>query len=68
VPAGELAFSVMIFLVVSITCLVFLVVRRYVVGGELGGSPFGRTISAVFCVGLWVIYIILSTLKAYSII
>ena len=68
VPAGELAFSVMIFLVVSVTCLLTLVARRFIVGGELGGSPFGRTISAIFMVSLWVIYITLSTLKAYGVI
>ena len=68
VPSDGLAFSVMIFLVVSVTCLLTLVARRYIVGGELGGSPFGRTVSAIFMIGLWLIYIILSTLKVYNII
>jgi solute carrier family 8 (sodium/calcium exchanger) len=68
VPAGDLAFSVMVFLIVSVTCLITLVIRRYVVGGELGGSNFGRKITATFFVSLWVIYITLSTLKAYAVI
>jgi hypothetical protein len=38
VPAGSLGFSVMVFICVACTCLVFLVARRYVVKGELGGS------------------------------
>jgi hypothetical protein len=37
VKAGSLGFSVMLFLVTSITCLITLVIRRKVVGGELGG-------------------------------
>jgi solute carrier family 8 (sodium/calcium exchanger) len=67
VPAGSLSFSVMLFLIVSVTCLVFLVVRRIVVGGELGGhTTWGRYGSAAFLVFLWFIYILLSSLKAYD--
>ena len=38
VPAGSLGFSVVVFIVVAITCVFILLVRRYLVGGELGGS------------------------------
>lgn len=37
VCAGELSFSVMIFTICAISCLGILIVRRYVIGGELGG-------------------------------
>ena len=49
VPAGSLSFSVALFLGVSTTCLLFLVLRRIVVGGELGGfNSWGRWLSFAF--------------------
>lgn len=66
VPAGALGFSVVIFTCLAVTCIAFLVGRRYVVGGELGGSNFGRVGSCAFLSFLWVIYITLSTIQAYD--
>jgi len=66
VPAGSLAFSVMLFLITSISCIIVLIIRRFVVGGELGGSPKGRISSAIFMVSLWVIYVVLASLQAYE--
>jgi len=60
VPAGSLGFSVVIFCCCAVTCIIFLMIRRKVVGGELGGSPTGRLGSCVFLVTLWFIYIIMS--------
>jgi len=62
VPAGALGFSVVVFSVLAVICISFIVARRFVVGGELGGSVFGRNASCAFLVTLWVIYILLSTL------
>ena len=67
VPAGSLGFSVVIFLICAIICLITLMIRRVVVGGELGGGEesggkFGRAASSAFLVFLWLIYIILSSL------
>jgi len=62
VPAGALGFSVILFTTLAVTCIFFLIGRRYVVGGELGGTKFGRTGSCAFLVFLWIIYITLSTL------
>lgn len=68
VPAKALGFSVVIFLICGVTCIIFLMVRRCVVGGELGGeTAAGRTGSALFLCSLWMLYIILSSLQAYSI-
>ena len=67
-PAGNLGFSVVIFLIVSITCFLVLVVRRHVIGGELGGPPCSRYASAAFLVTLWVIYVVLSILRSGNII
>lgn len=61
-PAGALGFSVVVFSILAVTCISFLVARRYVVGGELGGTKFGRTVSCTFLCTLWCIYIILSSL------
>lgn len=64
VPAGALGFSVVLFTVLACTCIAFLIGRRYVVGGELGGTNFGRGASCAFLSFLWVIYIVFSTLQA----
>lgn len=62
VPAGSLGFSVVVFIVVACTCVVILLIRRKVVGGELGGSTMGRTVSCIALCSLWLIYILMSTL------
>ena len=69
VPSGALGFSVVVFLICACTCLVILVIRRIVVGGELGGvDRTGRLMSAVVLVSLWLLYIIMSSLQAYGMI
>lgn len=37
VPAGAVAFSVFVFLIVAVICFMILVARRIIIGGELGG-------------------------------
>ena len=66
VPAATLGFSVIVFVIVATICLFSLVIRRFVVGGELGGSKFGRIGSAAFFVTLWFIYVVMSTLQVYN--
>ena len=61
-PAANLGFSVVVFVVCAITCITTLVVRRFVVGGELGGSETGRLATACFMVFLWFLYIVLCIL------
>jgi len=67
VQAGALGFSVIVFTTLAITCIIFIVARRYTIGAELGGKPFGRKASCIFLCTLWLIYIILSTLQAYEV-
>lgn len=63
VPAKALGFSVVIFLICAVCCLIFLMVRRYVVKGELGGeNASGRLYSSIFLCTLWFLYIMLSSL------
>lgn len=56
------------FLCVALVCFIVLIARRIVVGGELGGTPFGRYLSGAFLFLLWFIYILMSTLQAYEVI
>lgn len=67
-PPGTLSFSVMIFLITSIACFMILGIRRACLGGELGGK--NKTVkyaSSALLFSLWLIYIVLSTMKAYGI-
>jgi solute carrier family 8 (sodium/calcium exchanger) len=68
VPSGTLSFSVAFFLIVSVLCLIILVIRRYTIGGELGGPTNSKWVSAVILICLWLFYIVMSTLKAYDLI
>jgi Ca2+/Na+ antiporter len=63
-PAGDLAYSVTVFLICSVICFIVLAVRRVVIGGELGGPKNTAYASSAFLISLWVIYIVLSILKA----
>ena len=63
VPAGALGFSVIVFVACATTCIAFLLVRRCVVEGELGGSAFGRYGSCAFLCTLWFVYILMCVLQ-----
>jgi solute carrier family 8 (sodium/calcium exchanger) len=60
VPSLTLGFSVMVFVIVSLVAFMILIIRRQVVGGELGGTQKGRTISACALTSLWLVYVLLS--------
>lgn len=68
VPAGAVAFSVFVFLMVAILCFMILIGRRLVVGGELGGPTNSKRASCAVLIVLWVIYIILSILNGQGVI
>ncbi|CAD6193813.1 unnamed protein product [Caenorhabditis auriculariae] len=70
VNAGSLAFSVSMFLIGSIVCVALLQFRRNNrnISAELGGPTGWRTISVAIFFGVWLTYIILSTLEAYCVI
>jgi len=57
VPAGDLGFSVAVFLVCGSSTLLLLLLRRAVLGFELGGPPAAAQISAGVMVMLWFVYI-----------
>jgi len=61
-PAGRLAYSVALFLCTSVVCFLLLALRRIFIGGELGGPKLTKVLSAALLIGLWVVYVLLSTL------
>jgi len=67
VDAGDLGFSVMVFTICALLCLGSLVLRRAAVGYELGGNATVATLTAIFFVGLWFVYIAASVLYTYRI-
>lgn len=66
VPAGSLGFSVAVFTVSAIFCIVLLMVKRRFAGAELGGENPSRYGTGITLVAIWFIYILLSSLQAYG--
>jgi len=66
VPEGSLSFSVALFLATSVTCFLILILRRTFLGGELGGPDMSRIITTIIMICLWLIYVVMSSLKAYG--
>jgi len=61
VRAGTLGFSVTVFSICALVCLLTLAVRRAVCGAELGGSNVGKYSTAAFFFSLWCFYIAMSS-------
>ena len=68
VHPGSLAFSVSIFCVSAFVCAAVLLLRRKLIGGELGGPLPCRLTTTLLLIGLWVLYVVLSSLEVYQII
>ena len=61
----------MLYMAVAVLGLGVIIARRYlpVLGQvELGGPPLMKKVSCAFLVFLWVVFVIISTLKAYGVI
>ena len=66
-PAGDLGFSVILYLATSVVCFIILIVRRACVGGELGGmNGCVKWVTGFMCMSLWLIYLIVSSLQSYG--
>ncbi|XP_055389239.1 sodium/calcium exchanger 1-like [Condylostylus longicornis] len=69
VDPGTLAFSVTLFCSeAALTVIVLLMRRNKIVGGELGGPVVIKYVSGAILFGLWLIYVIVSSLEAYGVI
>ncbi|GFR52684.1 hypothetical protein Agub_g15310 [Astrephomene gubernaculifera] len=64
-PGGDLEFAIMLYAVFGTICIIVLAVARYF-GGELGGSKKRQWSIAALLFGLWVLYLVLSGLRAYD--
>eukprot|EP00116_Pleurobrachia_bachei_P006030 sb/3466292/ len=64
----NLEFSVILFVILAAFAIVLLVFRRFVMGGELGGSGCGKFATGITCLVLWATYIVMASLKAYEIL
>eukprot|EP00931_Biecheleriopsis_adriatica_P113440 TRINITY_DN8848_c1_g1_i1.p1 TRINITY_DN8848_c1_g1~~TRINITY_DN8848_c1_g1_i1.p1 ORF type:complete len:850 (+),score=187.30 TRINITY_DN8848_c1_g1_i1:59-2608(+) len=64
VKAGDLSFSVGVFSACALICIGALAVRRKLFGGELGGPTAAKYITSASLVGLWLLYVALSSWKA----
>ena len=68
-PAGSLAFSVVLYLSTSVTCFIVLILRRYISGAELGGmNGCTKWMAGIFCIMLWLVYLIMSALQIVGIV
>ncbi|KAB1226595.1 Magnesium/proton exchanger [Morella rubra] len=66
--AKGLSFSLLVFFCTSVGCIAVLVVRRLTFGAELGGPRLWAWVTFVYFMSLWVIFIVLSSLKVSHII
>lgn len=67
VNPGSLAFSVTLFTIMALVCVLVLLYRRRpsVSGGELGGPRTAKLITFFLFISMWFIYILLASLEAY---
>ncbi|XP_013791914.1 sodium/calcium exchanger 1-like, partial [Limulus polyphemus] len=69
VNPGSLAFSVTLFCVCAfVACIVLLLRRSKVVGGELGGPMKYKLPTSIGLISLWLFYVLMSSLESYGII
>ena len=62
VDSGSLGPSVAVFCGCAFACIALLLVRRWVVGAELGGPVLVARVSSAFLVLLWIVYIVSSVI------
>ena len=67
VNPGSLTYSVTLFCLAAFVCCAVLMIRRRM-GGELGGPMKYRLPTTILFVGLWLFYILMSSLEAYQVI
>ncbi|KAJ0052462.1 hypothetical protein Pint_00963 [Pistacia integerrima] len=66
--AEGLSFSLLVFFCTSVGCIGVLVFRRLTLGAELGGPRIWAWVTSVYFMLLWVIFVVLSSLKVSGII
>ncbi|GFY98699.1 magnesium/proton exchanger [Actinidia rufa] len=66
--AEGLSFSLLVFFATSVGCIAVLVFRRLTLGAELGGPRLWAWVTSVYFMSLWLIFVVLSSLKVSDII
>lgn len=66
--AEGLGFTLMVFFSTSVGCISVLVVRRLILGAELGGPRFWAWVTSVFFMLLWLIFVVLPSLRVSGVI
>ncbi|KAG6700103.1 hypothetical protein I3842_08G095800 [Carya illinoinensis] len=66
--AEGLSFSLLVFFATSVGCITVLVYRRMTLGAELGGPRLWAWVTSVYLMFLWIIFVVLSSLKVSGII
>ncbi|XP_016511514.2 magnesium/proton exchanger isoform X1 [Nicotiana tabacum] len=66
--AEGLSFSLLVFFSTSVACIGVLVFRRLTLGAELGGPKVWAWVTCIFFMFLWLIFVVLSSLKVSGII
>lgn len=70
VKAGDLTFSVAVYTICSAVCFFVIFLRRYTPAlgrAELGGPAVPKYVTAALFIGLWFIYIAMSSLNSYGV-
>ncbi|KAF7818198.1 magnesium/proton exchanger [Senna tora] len=66
--AAGLSFSLLVFFSTSVGCIAVLVFRRLIFGGELGGPRLWAWITCIYFMLLWIIFVVLSSLRVSGVI
>lgn len=66
--AGGLSFSLLVFFATSVGCISVLVFRRLTLGAELGGPRLWAWVTCVYFMLLWLIFVVLSSLRVSGLI
>lgn len=62
--AGDLGLSVIVFCACAVLCIGVIYARRFAGLGELGGPDASKKATAVLLLSLWLVYVLISSLKA----
>ncbi|CAI9105418.1 OLC1v1004334C1 [Oldenlandia corymbosa var. corymbosa] len=65
--AEGLSFSLLVFFSTSVGCIGVLVLRRLTLGAELGGPRFWAWVTCIYFMVLWLIFVVLSSLRVSGI-
>ncbi|XP_038067860.1 sodium/calcium exchanger 2-like isoform X3 [Patiria miniata] len=68
IEQGNLFMSVLLFTGIGTLCIIILIMRRKLFGGELGGPKITKHLSGAFLAILWLVYVTIMCLKAYTVI